>query len=530
MALARIQYAADGSTDTFSVTFPYLAKSDVKVSVDGVEATDFTWPTSGSIKLTPTPSSGAIVDINRVTEKNRLLVDFQDGSTLLEKDLDLAARQSFFLAQESFDQTGSSLVVAQDGSYSASDRRISLLGYPTNPEDATSKQYVLDTFAQGEDTADARDESRNWANYPVDQLVPEGDQTDDYSALHHATKATDSAVSAAGDALSTASDAQSASTSASNAQASEQAAGASEVAAGISEVNAKASEDDVAANAQAAAISETNASTSESNALSSANAATSEAANASNSASGASISASNASQSATTAGSKATEAESSAGSSATSASNSSQSASAAATSETNASSSADAAASSATAAQTAETNAEGWAAGVNLPSAAGNGEKILRQKSDETGFEYIGEPYSKVEADARYAEITGGANANFTAMPQVGGDPIVESGSNADGEWTRWADGTQICSVSSTPSTLTTSTAVGALARGSVTWDFPIAFISTPTGCSSSLSANSNEFAVTSGGSTTEAIVTGWSVNGSSRTRSPSAVAIGRWK
>ena len=30
-------------------------------------------------------------------------------------------------------------------------------------------------------------------------------------------------------------------------------------------------------------------------------------------------------------------------------------------------------------------------------------------------------------------------------MPHVGGDPIVESGSNADGEWTRWSDGTQIC-------------------------------------------------------------------------------------
>jgi len=46
---------------------------------------------------------------------------------------------------------------------------------------------------------------------------------------------------------------------------------------------------------------------------------------------------------------------------------------------------------------------------------------------------------------AQYAEIAGGAAANFTAMPQVGGDPIVESGSNSDGEWTRWADGTQIC-------------------------------------------------------------------------------------
>jgi len=44
-----------------------------------------------------------------------------------------------------------------------------------------------------------------------------------------------------------------------------------------------------------------------------------------------------------------------------------------------------------------------------------------------------------------YAQLAGGPLANFTAMPQVGGDPIVESGSNADGEWTRWADGTQTC-------------------------------------------------------------------------------------
>jgi hypothetical protein len=42
------------------------------------------------------------------------------------------------------------------------------------------------------------------------------------------------------------------------------------------------------------------------------------------------------------------------------------------------------------------------------------------------------------------AAIAGGADANFTTMPQVGGDPIVESGSNVDGDWTRWSDGTQI--------------------------------------------------------------------------------------
>ena len=33
---------------------------------------------------------------------------------------------------------------------------------------------------------------------------------------------------------------------------------------------------------------------------------------------------------------------------------------------------------------------------------------------------------------------------NFSEMPEVDGDPIVARGSNSDGEWTVWADGTLI--------------------------------------------------------------------------------------
>ena len=50
------------------------------------------------------------------------------------------------------------------------------------------------------------------------------------------------------------------------------------------------------------------------------------------------------------------------------------------------------------------------------------------------------------KASRQYAELSGDTPANFTTMPQVGGDPIVESGSNADGQFTRWADGTQVTS------------------------------------------------------------------------------------
>ncbi len=38
------------------------------------------------------------------------------------------------------------------------------------------------------------------------------------------------------------------------------------------------------------------------------------------------------------------------------------------------------------------------------------------------------------------------ASAQADGMPLgLDGDPVVESGSNSDGEWTRWADGTQEC-------------------------------------------------------------------------------------
>ena len=49
------------------------------------------------------------------------------------------------------------------------------------------------------------------------------------------------------------------------------------------------------------------------------------------------------------------------------------------------------------------------------------------------------------KASRQYAELSGDTPANFTAMPQVGGDSIVESGSNANGNYVKYADGTQIC-------------------------------------------------------------------------------------
>lgn len=75
------------------------------------------------------------------------------------------------------------------------------------------------------------------------------------------------------------------------------------------------------------------------------------------------------------------------------------------------------------------------------------------------------------DAGSEYAGIAGGSDANFAAMPQVDGSPIVESGSNSDGEWVRYADGTQTVFGRIVLDSPSTSRLIG-------TWVFPVSFAS----------------------------------------------------
>lgn len=57
---------------------------------------------------------------------------------------------------------------------------------------------------------------------------------------------------------------------------------------------------------------------------------------------------------------------------------------------------------------------------------------------------------------------------------------VVESGSNANGEYVRFADGTQICRRAD-PDLTTISTATGAVYSTTSSWTYPAAFIEGPT-------------------------------------------------
>ena len=63
------------------------------------------------------------------------------------------------------------------------------------------------------------------------------------------------------------------------------------------------------------------------------------------------------------------------------------------------------------------------------------------------------------------------------------GDPIVESGSNSDGEWTRWSDGTQFCALAKPLGSgvaLGDGTSSSPFSTNDASWTYPITFNAIP--------------------------------------------------
>lgn len=79
--------------------------------------------------------------ISRETERERL-VEFVDGSVLIEDDLNLADVQLLHIVQEAIDLSVASLALRNDGSLGASFRRISEVSDPVDDNDAVNKGWA----------------------------------------------------------------------------------------------------------------------------------------------------------------------------------------------------------------------------------------------------------------------------------------------------------------------------------------------------------------------------------------------------
>ena len=110
-----VMYAGNGSNQNFTIHFPYLDKSHVKVKVANANTTAFTWLTSSSIQFDTAPAAGAVIEIYRETPLHYVPVDFTDGSILLERDLDLLTTFNLYVDQEIADKASRAISMCSGG-------------------------------------------------------------------------------------------------------------------------------------------------------------------------------------------------------------------------------------------------------------------------------------------------------------------------------------------------------------------------------------------------------------------------------
>jgi hypothetical protein len=143
MAYSRSYTPGDSETTDFVLGFDYLTRDHIKVFVDGVQTTAWSWLNASTIRFNTAPATGAVVLIRRYTSPEQRLVDYESPSPLNETDLDTDSLQAFYLAQEANDQANAG--IADDpstGQFSANDKRITNVSDPVDDDDAATKGWA----------------------------------------------------------------------------------------------------------------------------------------------------------------------------------------------------------------------------------------------------------------------------------------------------------------------------------------------------------------------------------------------------
>ena len=142
MAYSYEEFIGDGVTQTFTIPFSYVKRSEVNVFVGGTQTTDFEFLTDATINIATAPLNGDVVRISRVSDLQTRAVDFVAGAVLSEEDLDTAVVQVFNAAQEAVDKSNEALFKTPDGKWDAQSRVIKNLAAPTDAGDAVNKGTI----------------------------------------------------------------------------------------------------------------------------------------------------------------------------------------------------------------------------------------------------------------------------------------------------------------------------------------------------------------------------------------------------
>ena len=101
---ARTDVSYSGGDKLFSITFPYIDKTHIKVFVNEEQTTNFTFNTSSQILINDNITAGDVVSIRRITPIDNKMVVFSNTSILNKDNQNLAQDQVFNAVQEMRDE------------------------------------------------------------------------------------------------------------------------------------------------------------------------------------------------------------------------------------------------------------------------------------------------------------------------------------------------------------------------------------------------------------------------------------------
>lgn len=153
MAATDAYYTGDGATTDYAISWDYLAESHVKVTVDEVETTAFSFVSTYLIRFDSAPASDAAIRIYRDTPTTPL-VDFENGSVLLDSDLDTSYLQSLYFSEEQYNYaTYDSSQYATAAEASATDAETAQTAAETAQTAAEAAQSAAETAQTSAETA-----------------------------------------------------------------------------------------------------------------------------------------------------------------------------------------------------------------------------------------------------------------------------------------------------------------------------------------------------------------------------------------
>ena len=150
---SRLFFTGDNSTTSYTVSFPYLAQSDVEVYEDGILTTDWSWTNNTTITMDTAPSTGTIVEIRRSTDKSTI-TRFTYGSTPSTAKLNSIMVRMQYISQETKDIASTGPAIDADGNYDFGGEKLLNVETGTASTDGVNKGQ-MDTELAGKQDLDS---------------------------------------------------------------------------------------------------------------------------------------------------------------------------------------------------------------------------------------------------------------------------------------------------------------------------------------------------------------------------------------